>query len=110
MYLDWTYIVLVLPAVLFAMWASAKVNRTFEKYKNSYNSRQITGAQAARWVLDRNGLNNVRIEHISGSLTDHYDPSTNVVRLSDDVYGSTSTVAVGVACHEVGHAIQHATN
>lgn len=110
MYLDWTYIVLVLPAVLFAMWASAKVNRTFEKYKNSYNSRQITGAQAARWVLDRNGLTNVRIEHISGSLTDHYDPSTNVVRLSDDVYGSTSTVAIGVACHEVGHAIQHATN
>ncbi|MCI7511722.1 MAG: zinc metallopeptidase [Firmicutes bacterium] len=110
MYLDWTYIVLVLPAVLFAMWASAKVNRTFEKYKNSCNSRRITGAQAARWVLDRNGLNNVRIEHISGSLTDHYDPSTNVVRLSDDVYGSTSTVAVGVACHEVGHAIQHATN
>lgn len=110
MYIDWTYIVLVLPAVLFAMWASARVNSTFSKYKNSYNSRRITGAQAARWVLDRNGLSNVRIEHISGSLTDHYDPSTNVVRLSDDVYGSTSTVAIGVACHEVGHAIQHATN
>lgn len=110
MYIDWTYIVLVLPAVLFAMWASARVNSTFSKYKNSYNSRRITGAQAARWVLDRNGLSNVRIEHISGSLTDHYDPSTNVVRLSDDVYDSTSTVAIGVACHEVGHAIQHATN
>lgn len=110
MYIDWTYIVLVLPAVLFAMWASARVNSTFSKYKNSYNSRHITGAQAARWVLDRNGLSNVRIEHISGSLTDHYDPSANVVRLSDDVYSSTSTVAVGVACHEVGHAIQHATN
>ena len=110
MYFDWTYIVLVMPAVLFAMWASAKVNSTFAKYKNSCNSRHITGAQAARWVLDRNGLNNVRIEHISGSLTDHYDPSANVVRLSDDVYGSTSTVAVGIACHEVGHAIQHATN
>lgn len=61
-------------------------------------------------MLDRNGLSNVPIEHISGSLTDHYDPSANVVRLSDDVYGSTSTVAIGVACHEVGHAIQHATN
>ena len=61
-------------------------------------------------MLDRNGLTNVRIEHISGSLPDHYDPSANVVRLSDDVYGSTSTVAIGVACHEVGHAIQHATN
>ena len=110
MYIDWTYIVLVLPAMLFAMWASSRVNSTFKKYKNTRNSRGLTGAQAARWVLDRNGLSNVPIEHISGSLTDHYDPSANVVRLSDDVYGSTSTVAIGVACHEVGHAIQHATN
>ncbi len=110
MYIDWTYIVLVLPAMLFAMWASARVNSTFAKYKNTRNVRGITGAQAARWVLDRNGLTNVPIEHISGSLTDHYDPSSNVVRLSDSVYASTSTVAIGVACHEVGHAIQHATN
>lgn len=110
MYIDWTYIVLVLPAMLFAMWASSRVNSTFKKYKNTRNSRGLTGAQAAHWVLDRNGLSNVPIEHISGSLTDHYDPSANVVRLSDDVYGSTSTVAIGVACHEVGHAIQHATN
>ena len=110
MYIDWTYIVLVLPAMLFAMWASARVNSTFAKYKNTRNVRGITGAQAARCVLDRNGLTNVPIEHISGSLTDHYDPSANVVRLSDDVYASTSTVAIGVACHEVGHAIQHATN
>ena len=110
MYLDWTYIVLVLPAVLFAMWASSRVNSTFAKYKNTRNVRGLTGAQAARWVLDRNGLTNVPIEHIQGSLTDHYDPSANVVRLSDDVYGSTSTAAIGVACHEVGHAIQHATN
>ncbi len=110
MYIDWTYIVLVLPAMLFAMWASARVNSTFAKYKNTRNVRGITGAQAARWVLDRNGLTNVPIEHISGSLTDHYDPSANVVRLSDAVYASTSTVAIGVACHEVGHAIQHATN
>ncbi len=110
MYLDWTYIILVLPAVLFSMWASNKVNKTFKKYKNSCNSRRITGAQAARWVLDRNGLSSVRIEHIKGDLTDHYDPSANVVRLSDTVYDSCSSVAVGVACHEVGHAIQHATN
>lgn len=110
MYIDWTYIVLVLPAMLFAMWASSRVNSTFAKYKNTRNSRGITGAQAARWVLDRNGLTNVRIEHIQGSLTDHYDPSANVVRLSDDVYSSTSTAAIGVACHEVGHAIQHAVN
>ncbi len=110
MYIDWSYIILVLPAVIFSLWASSKVNKTFAKYKNSYNSRRITGAQAARWVLDRNGLSNVRIEHIQGSLTDHYDPSANVVRLSDDVYDNCSTVAVGIACHEVGHAIQHATN
>lgn len=110
MYIDWTYIVLVLPAMLFAMWASAKVNSTFERYKNTRNIRGLTGAEAARWVLDRNGLTNVPIEHIQGSLTDHYDPTANVVRLSDTVYGSTSTAAIGVACHEVGHAIQHATN
>lgn len=110
MYIDWTYIILVLPAMLLAMWASARVNSTFAKYKNTRNIRGITGAQAARWVLDRNGLTNVRIEHIQGSLTDHYDPSANVVRLSDDVFASTSTAAIGVACHEVGHAIQHATN
>lgn len=110
MYIDWTYIVLVLPAMLFAMWASARVNSTFEKYKKTRNVRGMTGADAARWVLDRNGLRNVRIEHIQGSLTDHYDPSANVVRLSDDVYSSASTAAIGVACHEVGHAIQHATN
>lgn len=74
MYIDWTYIVLVLPAMLFAMWASSRVNSTFKKYRNTRNSRGLTGAQAARWVLDRNGLSNVPIEHISGSLTDHYDP------------------------------------
>ena len=110
MYFDWTYVILVMPAVLFAAWASSRVNSTCAKYKNVYNSRGITGAAAARQVLDRNGLSNVRIEHIQGSLTDHYDPSANVIRLSDSVYGSSSAAAVGVACHECGHAIQHATN
>ena len=109
-YLDWTYIILVLPALLFAMWASSSVNSTFKKYQKQHSSRNMTAADAARWVLDRNGLSRVRIERISGSLTDHYDPSANVIRLSDDVYGSTSTAAIGVACHEAGHAIQHATN
>lgn len=108
MYLDWTYIVLVLPAVIFSMWASARVNKTFAKYSKQMTARGLTGAQAARYVLDRNGLTNVQIEHISGNLTDHYDPSANVIRLSDSVYGSTSTAAIGVACHETGHAIQHA--
>lgn len=107
-YIDITYIILVLPAMIFALWASAKVKSTFAKYKDHLNSRRMTGADAARWVLDRNGLRDVPIEHISGSLTDHYDPQSRVLRLSDDVYGKCSSVAVGIACHEVGHAIQHA--
>ena len=108
MYMDWTYIILVLPAVLFSMWASARVSNTFKKYSRVHNSRGLTADAAARYILDRNGLQNVRIEHISGELTDHYDPSANVIRLSDSVYGNSSTAAVGVACHETGHAIQHA--
>lgn len=110
MYIDYTYIVLVLPAVLFSLWASAKVNSTFKKYSKVHNLRGITGAQAARTVLDANGLRNVSIEHVSGKLTDHYDPKSNVIRLSDSVYSSTSTAAIGVACHEAGHAVQHAEN
>lgn len=108
MFIDWTYIILVLPAVIFSLWASARVNSTFNKYSKQYTRRGLTGAQAARFVLDRNGLTNVRIEQISGNLTDHYDPSANVIRLSESVYGNTSTAAIGVACHETGHAIQHA--
>lgn len=107
MYIDWTYIVLILPAVLFSMWASSNVNSTYSKYAKQFNSRGLTGAEAARRVLDANGLRNVPIEMIDGELTDHYDPKANVIRLSAGVYGSNSTAAVGVACHEVGHAIQH---
>ena len=110
MYLDMTYIILVLPAVIFALWASSHVNSTFNKYSKQFNSRNLTGAQAARFVLDRNGCRDVRIERISGNLTDHYDPTSNVIRLSDSVYDSTSSAAVGVACHEAGHAIQYAEN
>lgn len=106
--IDWTYIVLVLPAVIFSLWASAKVNATFKRYQTQYSMRGLTGAEAARRVLDRNGLYGIRIERISGNLTDHYDPSANVIRLSDSVYGNTSTAAIGVACHEAGHAVQHA--
>lgn len=107
-YWDPTYLIM-LPAIIFAMWAQYKTKSTFSKYNNVYNSRNYTGAQVARQILDDNGLNNVRIERINGHLTDHYDPRSNVVRLSDSVYGSTSVGAIGVAAHEVGHAIQHAT-
>ena len=105
---DWTYIVLVLPCVILSLLASANVNGTFKRYSTQFSHRGVTGAQAAAQVLSSNGVTGVRIERISGNLTDHFDPTTNVIRLSDDVYGSTSTAAIGVACHEAGHAVQYA--
>ena len=105
---DWTYLVLVLPCVILSMWASANVNSTFRKYSAQLSSRRITGAQAAQRVLMANGVQGVKIQRISGNLTDHYDPKTNVIRLSDNVYDNTSTAAIGVACHEAGHAVQYA--
>ncbi len=110
MYFDWTYVVLVLPCVLLSLWASASVNSTFKKYSQQHSRRGITGADAAQRVLRANGVSTVRIEHVSGNLTDHFDPKANVIRLSDSVYSSTSTAAIGVACHEAGHAVQYAVN
>ena len=107
---DWTYLVLVLPCVLLSLWASSNVNSTFKKYAKQLSSRRITGADAAQRVLSTNGVRGVRIERVSGNLTDHYDPRANVIRLSDSVYDSTSTAAIGVACHEAGHAVQYADN
>lgn len=106
--IDWTYLVFVLPCIILSLWASSNVNSTFNKYAKQYSVRGLTGADAAQRVLFANGVRNVRIERISGNLTDHYDPRTNVIRLSDSVYGSTSTAAIGVACHEAGHAVQYA--
>ena len=105
---DWTYIVLVLPCILLSLWASSNVNSTFKRYAKQFSSRRITGAEAARRVLAANGVHGVRIDRVSGNLTDHFDPKTNVIRLSDSVYDSTSTAAIGVACHEAGHAVQYA--
>lgn len=107
---DWTYIVLVLPCILLSLWASSNVNSTFKKYSRQYSSRRLTGAEAAQRVLSANGVYGVRIERVSGNLTDHFDPKTNVIRLSDSVYSDTSTAAIGVACHEAGHAVQYAQN
>lgn len=107
---DWTYVVLVLPCVLLSLWASSNVKSTFNKYSRVFNRRGLTGAQAAQRVLAANGVQGVRIEQVSGNLTDHYDPRTNVIRLSGSVYSSTSTAAIGVACHEAGHAVQYAQN
>ena len=102
------YYWLILIPVVVAMIASANVNSTYRKYQQVANSRGLTGEMAARKILDANGLFNVRIEHIAGKLSDHFDPRDNVVRLSDSTFASSSVAAVGVAAHEVGHAIQYA--
>ncbi|MGN0643238.1 MAG: zinc metallopeptidase [Huintestinicola sp.] len=108
MYWDSTIIILI-PALIFGLIAQGMVKSAFAKYSDVRNSRGLTGADAARRILDSNGLYNIQIEHISGELTDHYDPKANVIRLSDKVYSDTSVAAVGVAAHEAGHAVQHAT-
>jgi len=105
---DVTYLYLLLPAVILSLWASSKVKSTFNKYSKQYSAAHITGPQAAQRILDANGLSNVRIERISGSLTDNYNPKENVIRLSQSVYDSFSTAAIGVASHEAGHALQYA--
>lgn len=104
--IDPTYLLVILGAVI-CMIASANVNHSFRKYSRYVCRRGITGAQAADQILRSAGIHDVRIEHISGNLTDHYDPRHKVLRLSDGVYGSNSIAAVGVAAHECGHAIQH---
>ena len=101
-------LLLVLVCAVFALWASANVSSTFKKYAAQRSVRGITGAQAAQRVLSANGVTGVRIERVGGNLTDHFAPRTNVIRLSDSVYSSTSTAAIGVACHEAGHAVQYA--
>lgn len=108
MYFDITYVILVLPFVILSIWASSNVNSTFRRYSQQHSIRRITGAQAAQRVLSANSVSGVKIERIAGNLSDHFDPRTNVIRLSDDVYNSTSTAAIGVACHEAGHAVQYA--
>ncbi len=105
---NYYYIILVLPMVILSMIASAKVNSSFKKYSKVMSARRITGAQAAFEVLRFYGITNVQIERVSGNLTDHFDPKSNVIRLSDNVYNSTSVAAIGVACHEAGHAAQYA--
>lgn len=106
---DWTFIIII-PAILFALYAQSNVNSTYKKYSQISNRKGLTAREVARQILDENGLYEVQIEHISGNLTDHYDPRANVIRLSDSVDNSTSVAAIGVAAHEVGHAIQHAEN
>ncbi|MBQ6889087.1 MAG: zinc metallopeptidase [Lachnospiraceae bacterium] len=105
-YFDPTYYLVLIGAVL-CMWASFRVNSTFKKYSRVKSRSNMTGAQAAAELLQRQGIFDVQIEHVNGNLTDHYDPRSKVLRLSDATYSSTSVAAIGVAAHECGHAIQH---
>lgn len=108
LYYDSYYLMLVLPAILIAMAAQIMVKTTFRRYASVFSRRGQTAAQVARRILDDNGLQAVRLERVSGDLTDHYDPKANVIRLSDSVYNSASVASIGVAAHEAGHAVQHA--
>ncbi len=108
--MDMTYLTLVLPALLLSLWASVRVKSTFNKYNAQRTMRGMTGAKAAYEVLRANGVYDVKIQRVSGQLTDHYDPKENVIRLSENVFDSTSPAAIGVAAHEAGHAVQYATN
>jgi len=107
-YFDTISLLVLIPALLFAMWAQARVQSTYKKYGRVNSGRGYTGQQVARMILDDNGLQDVRVEQVTGNLSDHYDPRTRVVRLSGGVYGSASISAVGIAAHECGHAVQHA--
>ena len=105
---DLYYLILVVPAMIFAMIAQHNVNSTFRKFSQVACRRGLTGAQAAELVLRGSGVQDVAVEFVQGHLTDHYDPRSNVIRLSSSVYGSSSVASVGVAAHEAGHAVQYA--
>ncbi len=108
MFFDYWYILLVVPAMILAGWAQFKVKSTYSKFSKVANTKRITGAYAAQAVLTHYGITDVRIEQVAGNLTDHYDPKSKVIRLSQGVYDGSSIAAVGIACHEAGHAAQHA--
>ncbi|GHV79824.1 zinc metallopeptidase [Spirochaetia bacterium] len=108
MYFDYYYLILVVPTLILSIWAQIKVKSTFGKYSRIRNGRNMTGRDAAELLLQVNGIRDVAIEPVGGSLTDHYDPSSKVLRLSKPVYGQSSIAAIGVATHETGHAIQYA--
>src|SRR5919112_6874275 len=108
MFFDPMYFVFMIPGVILMLWAQSRVKGSYTKYSKVRNDVNMTGAQVARRILDSNGLQNVPVEHVRGELTDHYDPSKRALFLSDGVYGAPSIAAMGIAAHEVGHALQHA--
>lgn len=108
MWFDWTYLVFILPCLVISLIAQSRVSSAFNKYSRIQNSRHITGLEAAQRVLSVNGVTGVNFEMVKGRMTDHFDPSTNTIRLSEGVYNATTIAAVGIAAHEAGHAVQHA--
>lgn len=109
-YYNFQYLIYILPGLLLAMWAQAKIQRAYGEYSRVRSSSGLTGREVARQILDRNGLYDVSIEPIKGQLTDHYDPRDKTLRLSEGIYNSASVAAVSIAAHECGHAIQDATD
>ena len=109
-YFDYYYLILVVPAMIISLIAQINVKKTYAKMAGISNKKRLTGAQAAQLVLQNYGINNVRVEPGHGKLSDHYDPRSNVIRLSPEVFSGTSIASVGIACHEAGHAAQHAQN
>ena len=107
---DIYYFILIIPALLLGIWAQSQVNTNYQKYSQIRTMRGMTGAEAAEYILRQNGIYDVQIHHISGNLTDNFNPSKKTISLSDSVYNSTSIAAIGVAAHEAGHAVQHAVN
>lgn len=108
MYLDYYYLILVVPVIIVSLAVQSRVNSAYNRFSKINNLHGITGAMAAESVLRYYGVKNVQIEHVHGRMTDHYDPRANAIRLSDGVYGSCSVAAIGIACHEAGHAAQYA--
>ena len=107
--MDYYYLILVLPAVLYALWALIRINSVIAIYSKIQNQSGLTGRDTAELILKSNGIGHISVNHISGNLTDHYNPKSDIINLSDQVYNSSTQASVGVAAHEAGHAIQHST-
>ncbi|MEZ4521565.1 MAG: zinc metallopeptidase [Thermomicrobiales bacterium] len=108
MFFDPLYLIMMAPTIILMLWAQRKVQGTFQKFSEVPNQRRLSGAETARYILDSHGLSDVPVEPVAGQLTDHYDPRSRTLRLSDSVYRSRSVAALGIAAHEAGHALQHA--
>jgi Zn-dependent membrane protease YugP len=108
MFFDPLFLIMMAPTIVLMLWAQHRVKSTFQKYSQVPNQQRMSGAEAARYILDSHGLNDVPVEQVAGELSDHYDPRSRTLRLSAPVYSARSVAALGIAAHEAGHALQHA--